>query len=227
MGGNTFDDACIVTPAYSPAAITVGATARTFGTNADEVWHISNYGPCVDIWAPGAMIESAWKDSDSQTNKISGTSMACPHVSGAAALLLEADPTKNTDAVRAALIDNSIKGVLAGSSDSGPVVNNFLLYVGAAGPPSPSTTKPVTAPAPAPTTGPAPTPAAALSAEFQFYAAFGQDGVCPWRCSPGSHPIQLLWCILDLMTLHCQRISAEHFSLVPAAIAMSSCGRDQ
>merc|ERR1712242_445206 len=169
MGGNTFDDACIVTPAYSPAAITMGATARTFGTNAYEVWHISNYGPCVDIWAPGAMIESAWKDSDSQTNKISGTSMACPHVSGAAALLLEADPTKNTDAVRAALIDNSIKGVLAGSSDSGPVVNNFLLYVGAAGPPpSPSTTKPVTTPAPAPAPAPTPAPPPTPGSCFSF-----------------------------------------------------------
>jgi len=160
--GNTFDDACIVTPAYSPAAITVGATSRRYDTKADEVWHLSNFGRCVDIWAPGSSIESAWKDSDSQTKTISGTSMACPHVSGAAALLLEADPTKNTEAVRAALLDNSIKGVLAGSSASGPVVNNFLLYVGADGaPPSPPTTEPVTTPAPAPTPGPAPTDAPA------------------------------------------------------------------
>merc|ERR1719350_1073319 len=160
--GNTFDDTCIITPGFSPTAITVGATARVLGVGTDEVWHLSNFGPCVDIWAPGSAIESAWYTSDSDTYTASGTSMACPHVSGAAALLLEADPTKKSPAVLADLLENSVKGVIEGSFDSGPVVNNFLLYVGADGPPpSPPTTTPVTTPAPTPTSGPLPTPAPA------------------------------------------------------------------
>jgi len=79
--GNEDQDACNVSPAREPTAITVGAT-----DSSDRRSSFSNYGSCVDIFAPGSSITSTWIDSDSDTKTISGTSMACPHVAGALAL---------------------------------------------------------------------------------------------------------------------------------------------
>merc|ERR1719445_914970 len=113
--------------------------------------------------------------------------MACPHVSGAAALLLEADPTKKNAEVKADLRTNSIKGVIEGSTDSGPVVNNFLLYVGSDGaPPSPPTTEPVTTPAPPPTPGPAPTPAPTTPGPSPTPAPAPTPGNCFGICTDPS-----------------------------------------
>jgi subtilisin family serine protease len=71
--GNDMGDACSKSPASAASAITVGSTA--YVSNSDSVSWFSNYGPCLDIWAPGQSITSAWKNSDTAVNTISGTSM--------------------------------------------------------------------------------------------------------------------------------------------------------
>jgi len=132
--GNENSDACGFSPAFIPNAITVGSTTSTNGRS-----YFSNYGACVDIWAPGSDVLSAGISSDRSTATLSGTSMACPHVSGAAAILLSNNP--RTD-VLSDLLDTAAMNAISGlrSSDT-----NALLYVGAGGaPPSP----PVAAPPP-------------------------------------------------------------------------------
>merc|ERR1712113_1259971 len=107
--GNSNADACGFSPAYVPSAITVGST-----TSTDARSSFSCYGTCVDIWAPGSNVVSASHTSDTGTTSLSGTSMSCPHVSGAAALVLEADPSKKASAVLQDLIDTSYRYVLSG-----------------------------------------------------------------------------------------------------------------
>merc|ERR1711937_1103886 len=75
--GNDNGDACTKSPASEPAVITVGST-----TSSDARSSFSNYGTCLDIFAPGSGITAAWIGSDTATNTISGTSMASPHVAG-------------------------------------------------------------------------------------------------------------------------------------------------
>ena len=114
-------DACNYSPARVPEAITIGATTRY---DSKTSW--SNYGSCVDWFAPGAGITSAWYDSDESTNTIRGTSMAAPHTAGAAALYLEANPGASAQAVRDALYAETTKGVVTSSKTA----NNHLLYTG-------------------------------------------------------------------------------------------------
>merc|ERR1719330_1632862 len=92
--GNENTDACNFSPAFVPSAITVGST-----TENDARSSFSNYGSCTDIWAPGSDVWSLGICTDTVIDVKSGTSMACPHVSGAAALILEADPSKKSPAV--------------------------------------------------------------------------------------------------------------------------------
>merc|ERR1719203_643849 len=89
--GNSNEDATHHSPTSEPTAITVGATSRT-----DRRASFSNYGELIDIFAPGKDITSSWHSSDSAIQTISGTSMACPHVSGVAALVWEQDNTIKT-----------------------------------------------------------------------------------------------------------------------------------
>lgn len=83
--GNSSIDACSSSPARAPSALTIGAIDR-----ADTQASYSNYGSCVDLWAPGTNITSAWIGGSTATRTISGTSMAAPHVAGLAARLAQA-----------------------------------------------------------------------------------------------------------------------------------------
>ncbi|GEP38911.1 serine protease [Nocardioides psychrotolerans] len=111
--GNENQNACNVSPSRATNAITVGAT-----TSTDARSSFSNYGSCVDIFAPGSSITSAWIGSTTATNTISGTSMASPHVAGAAALILEASPSASPATVASTLIANSTTGVVTGANGS-------------------------------------------------------------------------------------------------------------
>jgi subtilisin family serine protease len=113
-------DACSGSPSRVAAAITVSAT-----DSSDRKASWANFGPCVDWFAPGVSITSAWASNDTSTNTISGTSMATPHTAGAAALYLEGSPAASPATVRDALYANTTKGIVANSSTA----NNHLLFV--------------------------------------------------------------------------------------------------
>lgn len=110
-------DACKYSPARVPEAMTIGAT-----TNTDAKTSWSNYGNCVDWFAPGSGITSAWLNGG--TNTISGTSMATPHTTGVAALYLQSNPGASPQTVRDALYANTTKGIVTSSKTT----NNHLLF---------------------------------------------------------------------------------------------------
>ncbi|WUJ16944.1 S8 family peptidase [Streptomyces sp. NBC_00390] len=113
-------NACNYSPARVPEAITVGAT-----DNTDRRASFSNYGTCLDLFAPGVSITSAWKDNDTATNTISGTSMATPHTAGVAALYLAAHPAATPAQVRDALVNNATSGKVVDPRTGSP---NKLLH---------------------------------------------------------------------------------------------------
>ncbi|SCG55253.1 S8 family serine peptidase [Micromonospora humi] len=119
--GNSWTDACGFSPANVSAAITVGATDRL-----DMRTWFSNFGRCLDTYAPGAGIVSAKAGTASGTESMSGTSMASPHVAGAAALLLEAHPDWTPQQVRDSIVDTSVAGAVHDTMGS----VDRLLHVG-------------------------------------------------------------------------------------------------
>jgi len=118
--GNSNANACNYSPSRAAAAITVGAT-----TSTDARASYSNFGSCVDIFAPGSSITSAWRTSNTATNTISGTSMATPHVTGVAALYLQTHAGDSPATVRNALVNNATNGVISNVGSGSP---NKLLF---------------------------------------------------------------------------------------------------
>jgi len=118
MGGKE-QDACNYSPARAPNAYTVGAT-----TSSDSKTSWSNFGNCVNIFAPGASITAAWYTGTSDIRTISGTSMASPHVAGVAALLRQAYSTASAGDIYTKLTANSTKNIVTSSKTT----NNHLLY---------------------------------------------------------------------------------------------------
>lgn len=120
--GNTNSDACLVSPAAEPSAITVGASE-----SADYRAWFSNYGTCLDLFAPGQGITAAWIGSTTATAVADGTSMATPHVAGVAGLYLDAFPTATPAAVATALVGNATANKILNPGTGSP---NLVLYAG-------------------------------------------------------------------------------------------------
>ena len=131
--GNDNANACNYSPARAASAITVGST-----TSTDARSSFSNFGSCLDIFAPGSSITSAWHTSASATNTISGTSMASPHVAGAAALYLAVNPTATPSQVASALVNSSTANKVTSPGTSSP--NSLLYTLGGTSPPPPPPT---------------------------------------------------------------------------------------
>lgn len=119
-GNSNGANACNFSPARAANAITVGST-----TSTDARSSFSNIGTCLDIFAPGSGILSAWWTSNTATATLSGTSMASPHVAGAAALYKQANPSASSTTIRNALVNNATTNVITNAGTGSP---NRLLY---------------------------------------------------------------------------------------------------
>jgi subtilisin family serine protease len=118
--GNSNANACNSSPARATSAITVGSTTTT-----DARSSFSNFGTCLDLFAPGSGILSAWFTSNTATATLSGTSMASPHVAGVAALYRQANPSASATTVRNAIVNNATTNVVTNAGSGSP---NRLLY---------------------------------------------------------------------------------------------------
>jgi subtilisin family serine protease len=137
-------NACNSSPARVGAALTVSATDWT---DTKATW--ANFGSCVDVFAPGVSITSAWGSGDTATNTISGTSMATPHVAGVVATYLESNPTATPSQVASTITSTATQGVVKSPGTGSP---NRLLFSGltVAPPPEPSPPPPPPSPPPPP-----------------------------------------------------------------------------
>lgn len=165
--GNDNANACNSSPARVASAITVGSTTTT-----DARSSFSNFGTCVDIFAPGSSITSSWNTSDTATNTISGTSMATPHVAGVAALFLETNPGASPATVTSAIINGSTLNHVTNPGTGSP---NRLLYSLLTGAPPPT---------PTPTPNPSPTPTPPPGAQLLLNPGF-ESGNVNWVITAG------------------------------------------
>ena len=149
--GNAADNACNYSPAQAPNAITVGASAQ-----ADDRALFSNWGSCVDLFAPGYEIISAGISSDTATRQLNGTSMAAPLVAGVAALYRASNPSASSTTASQAVLSGATTGIMTNIGVGSP---NRLLYSWTSGGPSPTPTPtPTATPTPTPTATPTPSP---------------------------------------------------------------------
>jgi serine protease len=118
--GNSNANACNSSPARAANAITVGSTTQTGARSS-----FSNFGTCLDLFAPGSGILSAWATSNTATATLSGTSMASPHVAGVAALYKQANPGASSTTIRNAIVNNATTNVVGNPGAGSP---NRLLY---------------------------------------------------------------------------------------------------
>lgn len=133
--GNENQDACNVSPASAPSALTVGATMPSdrrpdyndWGYAPDGSPQGSNWGTCLDLFAPGHNITSTLNTGTTGTQTMGGTSMASPHVAGAAALVLAANPGYTPSQVSAAILNNTVSGKVTNAGTGSP---NKMLYTG-------------------------------------------------------------------------------------------------
>ena len=118
--GNDNANACNYSPAAAASVTTVAAS-----TSTDAKASYSNYGSCVEVYAPGSSITSAWHSNKTATNTISGTSMASPHVAGVAALYKATSGDASWSTVNSWIVNNATPGVITGNATDTP---NLLLF---------------------------------------------------------------------------------------------------
>ncbi|HEU4511830.1 MAG TPA: S8 family serine peptidase [Nocardioidaceae bacterium] len=132
-GNDSGANACNGSPSRVGAALTVGSS-----TNSDARSSFSNIGSCLDLFAPGSSITSAWYTSNTATNTISGTSMATPHVAGVAALYLQGNPSASPSTVSNAIVNGATSNVLTNVGTGSPNRLLYSLLDGGSTPPPPS-----------------------------------------------------------------------------------------
>jgi subtilisin family serine protease len=161
---NYVADACNYSPASATNALTVAGSTRDITSAFDTQASYSDYGPCVDLFAPGSAIRSTFNTTDSATTVYSGTSMASPHVAGVAALYLSVNPSATPSQVSSAIVDgatpNMISNVTAGTANL--LLNSNILGSVPLPPPPPPPAPPP--PPPPPPASPAPPPVVSFSA---------------------------------------------------------------
>jgi subtilisin family serine protease len=151
--GNENQDACYTSPASTPNALTVAASE-----SGDNRAGYSNWGSCVDLFAPGSGIQSSYIGADNAYANLSGTSMASPHVAGVAALILGSYPSYTPAQVRSSMIAAATPNIITDAAGSANVLLTTLFDATSTPAPAPAPIDTTTAPTPTPTPPPAPAP---------------------------------------------------------------------
>ena len=204
--GNNGADACSISPAAAPSAITVGAT-----NSGDAQSGFSNSGRCVDLYAPGEGITSAYGSGPTAYAGMSGTSMSSPHVAGAAALVLGANPAATPAQVTARLLSAAAADRLTGLGTGSP--NKLLQTAGLDAPISSTAPAPAQRPAPAPTSPtvtPVPAPASPAPTASFTVSCQGARSTCVFDGSASTGGVSFVWNYGDGSTMTASIASNSH-----------------